>query len=98
MRTRPQAGAHPGDRPLTNCHDTVCRQVLAVVIPCFNVEKQIAGVVRTLPNWVTRIIAVDDASSDGTLGLLRELADEDPRLRGLRLPGDSSIDTGMEWA
>ena len=95
MRTRPQAGAHPGDRPLTNCHDTVCRQVLAVVIPCFNVEKQIAGVVRTLPDWVTRVIAVDDGSSDGTLGLLRELADEDPRLRVIARDANGGVGAAM---
>ena len=54
--------------------------VLAVVVPCFNVEKQIAGVIRGLPSWVASIIAVDDGSTDGTATVLKQLAAEDPRL------------------
>ena len=56
------------------------RLKLAVVVPCFNVEREIAGVIHGLPDWVAVIIAVDDRSTDGTLAVLRELAAEDPRL------------------
>ena len=80
---------------MSNRHDTVRRKVLAVVIPCFNVEKQIAGVVRTLPDWVARIIAVDDGSSDGTLGLLRDLADEDPRMTVIARDANGGVGAAM---
>ena len=60
--------------------EEVRRLVLAVVVPCFNVEKQIAGVIRGLPSWVESIVAVDDGSTDGTATVLRQLAAEDPRL------------------
>ena len=56
------------------------RLVLAVVVPCFNVEKEIARVIRGLPSWVASIIAVDDGSTDGTATVLRQLAAKDPRL------------------
>ena len=56
------------------------RLVLAVVVPCFNVEKEIASVIRRLPSWVALIVAVDDGSTDGTATVLGQLAAEDPRL------------------
>ena len=48
-------------------------QTIAVVIPCYNEEKQITGVIRTLPDFVDRIIVVDDQSSDGTVRVVNEL-------------------------
>jgi dolichol-phosphate mannosyltransferase len=51
---------------------------ITVVLPCFNVCDQIQAVVETIPDYVDRIIAVDDASSDTTLQVLRSLSD--PRL------------------
>ena len=56
------------------------RYVLAVVVACFNVEKEVAGVIRRLPSWVASIVAVDDASTDSTATVLNELAAEDPKL------------------
>src|SRR5262245_46849628 len=41
-------------------------KTVAVVIPCYNEETQIARVVETMPNLVDRIIVVDDCSRDGT--------------------------------
>ena len=71
----PGASLHSGT-PL----EVMRRLVLAVVVPCFNVEKQVAGVIRGLPSWVTLIIAVDDGSTDSTATVLRQLAAGDPRL------------------
>ena len=66
-----------------------------VVLPCFNVEKQIAGVIRTLPDWVTQIIAVDDRSSDGTLAVLATLAGEDPRLTIITRDSNDGVGAAM---
>ena len=60
--------------------EVVRQLVLAVVVPCFNVEKEIASVIRGLPSWVAFIIAIDDGSTDGTATVLRKLAAEDPKL------------------
>ena len=69
--------------------------MLAVVVPCFNVEKEISGVIRTLPEWVAEIIAVDDRSSDGTLAVLGRLAREDPRLRVLARESNGGVGAAM---
>lgn len=51
---------------------------VAVVIPCFDVERHIREVVAGLPPEVRTIVAVDDCSRDGTRAVLESL--EDPRL------------------
>jgi glycosyltransferase involved in cell wall biosynthesis len=42
-------------------------RTIGVVIPAYNVERSIRKVVDGIPDWVDRIIIVDDASRDGTL-------------------------------
>jgi len=39
---------------------------IAVVIPAFNEELNIARVLRTVPSWVDHIVVVNDASTDAT--------------------------------
>ena len=56
---------------------------LAVILPCYRVEKHIAHVIGTLPDWVAHIIAVNDASPDRTGEILAELAAKEPRLEVL---------------
>jgi len=47
---------------------------IAVVIPCYRVEETVERVIRTLPDFVDVVIAVDDRSPDGTGALLDKLA------------------------
>lgn len=46
---------------------------ICVVVPAYNEELLIQNVVRTMPQLVDKIIAVDDKSSDGTVRKLEEL-------------------------
>ena len=39
-------------------------KTIAVVIPCFNEEKQISLVIKTMPDFVDRIVVVNDFSKD----------------------------------
>src|SRR6266550_2816539 len=39
---------------------------IAVVVPCYNVEKHIIDVVDTIPDYVSDVILVNDGSKDGT--------------------------------
>ena len=50
-------------------------RTLAVVIPAYRVEREIAGVIGGMPAHVDRIIVVDDASPDGTSQIVEALGD-----------------------
>ncbi len=51
------------------------RSDVAIVIPCYRVERHIADVVRAIPARYGRIICVDDASPDGTAAAIEALRD-----------------------
>ncbi|MDX6766664.1 MAG: glycosyltransferase family 2 protein [Candidatus Methylacidiphilales bacterium] len=55
---------------------------LSVVMPAFNEEATIAGVIRAVldQSVVAEVIVVDDGSKDGTAAILDRLARDEPRL------------------
>jgi glycosyltransferase involved in cell wall biosynthesis len=55
---------------------------VVAVVPAWNEAPRIARVVRGMPEWVDGIVAVDDASADGTSEAARETGDS--RLEVLR--------------
>ncbi len=46
---------------------------IGVVIPAYNVASHVADVVKTLPQFVDRVVLVDDCGTDGTSQLLGTL-------------------------
>lgn len=46
---------------------------VAVVVPCYNEETQIERVIRTMPDFVDRIIVIDDLSKDRTVEVVRRV-------------------------
>ena len=51
-------------------------KTVSVVVPCYNEVTQIERVVRTMPDYVDKIIIVDDKSTDKTIEKVRELEKE----------------------
>lgn len=47
-------------------------KTIAVVVPAYNEEKQIRRVIETMPDFVDRIIIVNDCSKDRTAGIVAE--------------------------
>lgn len=68
---------------------------LAVVLPCYRVEQQIATLIAALPPWATLIVAVDDASPDRTGAILDGLAAADPRLAVIHHPRNLGVGGAM---
>ena len=46
-------------------------KTVAVVVPAYNEEKQILHVIESMPDFVDRIIIVDDKSSDRTFEIVK---------------------------
>ena len=50
-------------------------KTIAVIVTCFNEESQIGQVLETIPDFVDRIIVIDDKSTDSTSGIIKNYAD-----------------------
>jgi glycosyltransferase involved in cell wall biosynthesis len=50
-------------------------KTVAVVVPCYNEETQILAVLETMPEFVDRIVVVDDKSSDNTFNVVKQYID-----------------------
>ncbi len=53
---------------------------ITAVIPAYKVEKQIAQTLARIPDYISEIIVVDDASPDNTSELIKEIKAQDPRI------------------
>lgn len=56
--------------------------VVAAVVPAYNEERMIGGVIRSMPDYVDHIVVVDDCSPDETSAAVR--AASDPRVLLIR--------------
>ena len=50
-------------------------KTVAVVVPCYNEQQQVARVLETMPDFVDCVLVVDDASTDGTVEVVRRHAE-----------------------
>jgi len=53
---------------------------VAVVVPAFNEEKLVRQTLESIPSYVDRVYAVDDASTDSTLSIMLRQAKLDTRI------------------
>ncbi|MCA1635826.1 MAG: glycosyltransferase family 2 protein [Acidobacteria bacterium] len=62
---------------------------IAVVVPAYNETRHVGEVLRTMPDYVDHVVAVDDCSTDDTLATLRACAD--PRVVALQTEGNQGV-------
>lgn len=55
-------------------------KTIAVVVPAYNEEKLIAKTITSIPELADRIIVVNDASTDRTAEIIKEISNRDPRI------------------
>ncbi len=75
---------------------------IAAVVPAYNEETQVEGVIRTMPEYVDTIVVVDDCSQDRTVEVVARMQAESDRvllLRHLENQGvGGAIATGYKWS
>ena len=54
-------------------------KTIAVVVPAYNEEKQIRSVIETMPDFVDRIIIVNDCSKDQTVAIVQQYIGNDTK-------------------
>ena len=57
---------------------------ICVVVPAFNEEKLIGPTLETIPDYIFRIYAVDDSSTDRTPEIIQKCAEKDARIIHIR--------------
>jgi glycosyltransferase involved in cell wall biosynthesis len=76
-------------------------QRVAAILPCYNEEKLIEKTIKTLPDFVDHIVAVDDNSTDKTWDIITDLAKHDKKIVPLHLDPNEGIGgayiNGFEW-
>lgn len=77
-------------------------RTVAVVVPAYNEESQIASVLTTMPDFVDRIIVVDDRSTDRTCDVVESYVVRDSRIllsrHDVNQGVGGAIATGYKWA
>jgi len=68
---------------------------IAVIIPCYKVEKQIQKVVAAIPDYITSVILVNDASPDKTGEILDQLAKENAKITVIHHSKNQGVGGGM---
>jgi glycosyltransferase involved in cell wall biosynthesis len=64
---------------------------IAVLVPCYNEETLAAKTIDTVPEFVDKIVAINDGSVDDTLKVLRQLEKHNKRLDVL----DNGVNEGL---
>jgi glycosyltransferase involved in cell wall biosynthesis len=75
---------------------------IAVVVPAYNEEQLIGNTLSSIPEFVDRIYAVNDASVDNTQAIIEEISQKDPRVlpirHGKNLGVGSAVSSGYKRA
>jgi glycosyltransferase involved in cell wall biosynthesis len=77
-------------------------KLISVVIPCFNEEKQITGVINSIPDIIDKIVVIDDKSRDKTVDVLRKFKDSNARIvlieHDKNLGVGGAMASGYKWS
>jgi glycosyltransferase involved in cell wall biosynthesis len=75
--------------------ETFKNHSIAVVIPCYKVEKHIQKVVADIPRYITSIILINDASPDKTGEILDQLAIDNSKITVIHHSKNQGVGGGM---
>ena len=72
------------------------KQLVSVIMPCYNMEHFVSDTItsvlrQTYSHW--ELLIVDDASTDGTVAIIKELCSNDDRIRFVIKPNTQASQT-----
>lgn len=70
--------------------------LISVIVPSYNEETQIAGVIESMPSLVDEIIVVDDKSHDRTIEVVESLMPGHPRVRLVARDQNGGVGAAIE--
>lgn len=68
---------------------------VVAVIPAFNVESVIGGVLQEMPAMISTVIVVDDGSADDTAAVVERHSKSDPRIQLIRHERNRGVGAAM---
>lgn len=75
---------------------------ISVVVPCHNEETQIESVVKGIPDYIDKIIIIDDKSTDETVNVINKLKTENNKIilicHNKNQGVGGAIATGYKWS
>ncbi len=75
---------------------------ICVVVPAYNESTQIGNVLSTMPDFVDKIVVVDDASKDDTVAVVQQFQTKAEKVEMIRHETNqgvgAAISTGYKWA
>ena len=75
---------------------------IAIVVPCHNEQSQIKLVVDGIPDYIDKIVIVDDKSKDNTFEIIQELERKNDRIISILHENNqgvgAAIATGYKWS
>ena len=77
-------------------------KTISVVVPCYNEETQIETVVDGLPDYIDKVVIVDDKSTDNTANIIKELESKNKNitiiLHDQNKGVGAAISSGYKWS
>jgi glycosyltransferase involved in cell wall biosynthesis len=77
-------------------------QSICVVVPAYNESTQIGNVIQTMPEFVDKIVVVDDASQDNTVEIVKQQQNEIEKIEIIQHESNQgvggAISSGYKWA
>ena len=74
---------------------------ISVLVPVYNVEPYLVQCLESICSQTLReleVVCVDDASTDGSLSILREFAERDPRVKVVQAPENGGLSRSRNLA
>ena len=75
---------------------------IAAVVPCYNEEKLISRVVERMPEYIDKIVIIDDFSTDKTRSIVQAISEEHANViqinHQINKGVGGSIESGYKWA